>query len=411
MMAVALAACGGGDNDGPGQDLRFKARAQARESTATAPAAMAPLTAAERAEVQRRSREWASGSLLGTPATSNGVTLPPLYFGLAFTLEAAAQGDTLLQLRSALPATSGPAVSAALQQGLQRTLRAGENTILVPPFFNAVTGADQPGTFSTLTLQPLTAAELQREPNLRVAVSDQASALWRWPQVTPYRATWAAPNGGLLDVAMLRTQGPTRSVAGSGWTGRAMALGDGQWLLLVEPSGALSSWTAADLNTALAAATDSLQQPAAAAAAEATWELPAKAVSSSTELNDRRGMALAQDPVHANLRGLDGGGTYASPSGGQASVQLSASGVGYSGTQRVEFIFSPYNLHGPGFSGGSVSTLIRPPPPCPSATVNLRPFFMAWLQPSGNLALLSRMSSFSGTACSNSPGFIIIPPG
>lgn len=415
LAAAALVACGGGETEGPGQDLRFKAKAQAHESSAPATPAT-ELSNIERAEVQRRSREWATGSLLGTSATSNGLTVPPLYFGLAFTLEAAAQGDTLLALRSALPATSSPAVSAALQQGLQRTLRAGETTILATSFFNSVTAAARPGTFSPLTLLPLTAAQLQREPNLRAAVSDQVSGTWPWPQVAAYRATWAAPAGGLLDVAMLRIQGPSRQVNGSGWDGRAMALSGGQWLVKIEPPAALAGWGSTELNAALATATEALNQPGASAATDATWDLPEMGFPSTTELNDRRGMVLAQDKVNANLRGLDGGGSYAVPSGGSASMGLSATGFGYGGSQGVEFIFSPSNIYGPGsYSSGSTRIIGGVGLPlCPTTTVNLRPFFLAVLQPSGNIALLARLSSFSGTACTNTPytpGIIVIGPG
>ena len=73
--------------------------------------------------------------------------------------------------------------------------------------------------FSALTLLPLSDEQLQREPNLRAAVSDQVSGTWPWPQAAACRATWAAPAGGLPDVAMLRIQGPTRPVDGSGWDG------------------------------------------------------------------------------------------------------------------------------------------------------------------------------------------------
>ncbi len=422
LVATLLGACGGGSSDGPGLDLRFKARAQARENSPAPGTPAQELSTAARAEVQRRSREWATGSLLGTPATSNGLTVPPLYFGLAFTLEAAARGDTLLSLRSALPATSSAAVSAALQQGLQRTLRAGEDTILATSFLDSVTAADRPGTFGPLTLLPLTAAQLQREPNLRAAVSDQVSAAIAWPQVAAYRATWALPAGGLLDVAVLRIQGPTRSLdgsgsgsgSGSGWNGAAMALSGGQWLVRIEPTAALATWGATELNASLTSAAEALNQPGVAA--EATWNLPDMGFSSTTELNDRRGMALAQDKVNANLRGLDGGGSYAVPSGGSASMGLRSTGFAYNGSQGVEFIFSPLNIYGPGSYGvGSVSTNVYfGLPLCPTATINLRPFFLALLQPSGNIALLARLSSFSGTACTNTPytpGFIFIPPG
>ena len=414
LAAALLIACGGGDADGPGQDLRFKARAQARESSSTPGTSAAELSNAERAEVQRRSREWASLSLLGTAASSNGLTVPPLYFGLAFTLEAAAQGDTLLSLRSALPATSSPAVSAALQQGLQRTLRAGETTILATSFFDSVTALARPGTFTPLTLLPLTAAQLQQEPKLRAAVSDQVSGSFPWPQVAAYRATWAPPAGGLLDVAMLRIQGPTRGLSGGGWNGTAMALSAGHWLIKIEPTAALANWSGAELNASLVSAAEALNQPGVVA--EATWELPEMGFSSTTELNDRRGMVLAQDEVNANLRGLDGGGSYAVPSSGSASMGLWPAGFRYGGSQSVEFIFSPLNIYGPGYtSSGSVFTSVGfGLPLCPAATINLRPFFLALLQPSGNIALLARLSSFSGTYCTNTPytpRFVFIPPG
>ena len=83
--------------------------------------------------------------------------------------------------------------------------------MLPTAFFNSVTATERPGTFSPLTLQPPTAEQLQREPNLRAAVSGN----WPWPQVAAYRATRASPTGGLLDVAMLRIQGPTRSLNGN----------------------------------------------------------------------------------------------------------------------------------------------------------------------------------------------------
>jgi hypothetical protein len=70
------------------------------------------------------------------------------------------------------------------------------------------------------------------------------------------------------------------------------------------------------------------------------------------------------------------------------------------------------NTYGPGYSYGSVGTRVDfGLPLCPTATIDLRPFFLALLQPSGNIALLARMSSFSGTYCTNTPGFIVIPPG
>ncbi len=442
FAAAAVSACGGHGDSGSesSQDYRFKAQTLRHAGQQAASTALTELSPAERTEVQARSRAWGVDSLFSPRPNSsnesaalpgNGATIPALHFGRVHALQAAAQGDTLAALVAATPAPSSAAVAAALQSGLQRTLSAGENTMLTPAFIHSVTARSRPGTFASLTLQPLTDAQLQARAvqlnhQLRASVEDRAAGLWPWPQVTPFRAAWqsgvewngflfisggaASPDRSWSNIAMLRIQAPTRPLTGTGWVGQAMQLPDGHWLLKIEPAASLSNWLPAELDAALATATSTLLQGPAVAAVNATWELPEMDFRGSSEMNDSRGMGLAMDEKNANLRGLDGGGTFArlfaepaSNAAAEVRVSLTAAGLGYSGMQGVDFIFSPLNIFGYASAGGIFTQVNLPgfttPPPCPADIVTLRPFFLAVLQANGNLALLTRQSSFSSSPC------------
>jgi hypothetical protein len=407
-LLALLAACGGhDDNQGPGTDLSFKARAAAFAASSAQASLNANITsqlsATERLEVQHRSREWAVDSLFRSPSTSNGVTVPPLHFSLAFAVEAAAGGATLQEWRMAFQPVSSPGVRAELQRGLQRTVTAGERTVLGTGFFDAVTLADHPGALASLQLRGLTADEQALSPLLRVSLHDQATAAWVLPQSETFNATWVTPSGGSLDMSMLRFKGATRTVAGPGWSGQALDLGGGHWLLKLEPTADLSTWTRSALGNALEAAALALDQTGAAV--ETTWEVPQAAAQGSAEFADRRGLALAQNEVLADFRYLDGGGTYLrfaiEP---RATLGLSSAGLGYGGSQQVNFVYSPRNINAPGFGSNTSSgvfTNVSPLSTCPTARVQLRPFYLAVLQPSGNTAMLARLVNFSGRACFN----------
>jgi len=322
MACAALSACSGQGDSGAesSQDYRFKAQAQRQADLQAASTNPNELSSGERDEVQARSLEWGAASLLSPRLNTvngpvllpgNGATIPALHFGRAFTLQAAAQGDTLAALVAATPAPSSPAVAAALQGGLQRTVSPGENTILTSAFLDSVTASRWPGALTSLTLQPLSDAQLQARAvqlnhQLRASVEDRATGLWPWPQVTRFQAAWHERN--------------------------------------------------------------------------------------------------------ANLRGLDGGGAFArlfaataSSSAAEVGVSLTAAGLGYSGMQGVDFIFSPLNNFGGNSYGSGYQWVDLPgfatPPACPATTVALRPIFLAVLHANGNLALLTRLSSFNSSPC------------
>lgn len=398
-LALTLVACDGGqETEGPGADLSFKARANAMAASGIA-LTVPTLNATERAEAQQRSRAWAVDSLSRAEPGANALTVPPLYFGLAFSVEAAADGDTLRDLRAAFPAVSTEGVRAELQRGLQRKLRAGETTILGTAFFNAVTLSRQPNTLATITLLPLDATQLQAEPNLRLSIEDRAAANLPWAVVSSSPATWISPAGGTVAVTVLRISAATYSLAGAGWTGQAMRMPSGQWMAKIEPTADITSWGPAELQGALAAATAALAEPGIAT--DRVWELPQMGVQSSGELGDIQGLGLAQDRVNANLRFLDGGGTYLElkPARPVANMSLAETGLSYAASRQLDFIFSPLNLFGGGTAGSIFTNVTINFRTCPAATLNLRPFYMAVLQPNGTIALLSRLNTFSGEFC------------
>ena len=121
--------------------------------------------------------------------------------------------------------------------------------------------------------------------------------------------------------------------------------------------------------------------------------------------------------VNANLRGLDGlGGTYLRTSTATSDMSLVADGLYYNGSQSMDFVFSPLNAFGPGFTGGAGSVSVNPGfglPACPAETVDLRPFYLAVVQANGNIAMLARLTAFTGERClapgETQPGIIFVP--
>jgi hypothetical protein len=409
LAAAALAAlvgCGG-STDLTDEPAAAQAAAQTFEQRAQAlaakgdgpPSELAPATAAE---AQQRSREWAVGAIFdtATPATGSVATMPPLYFGLAFAVDAAARGDTRAALREHL-APASPAVQAALQRGLTRSVRASATATFDPVFIDAITVADDLGTWGALTLRPLSPQQLAGEPNLRLAIEDSASGNWAWPNATAYEGVHQFDDGSRISVPMVRVQGPVLDHVGSGYTASSMAVGKGHWLVRVVPQGTPAAFGAAGLSAALAALVPTLTVPAAATATPGTWTLPVTTTSQTAGLADRRGMAPAMNETNANLRGVDGGGTYLKAPAGSGSLSIGAGGPTYWATQSFEFIFSPLNVFG-SWQSSAVNVraeFISSPPPCPDEAADLRPYFLAHVQPGGNIAMLARLQSHTQSRC------------
>lgn len=273
LLAIALSACGGGGstegsgtegNEGQASFQEFVGR----NSSGVEGGQTAHLSDAEKNEASRRSREWASATMVtrDTLFPENAVTIPPLYFARAQAVAAAAFGTTLTRLRQALPAPSSDAVAAALMRGVSRTIGAGADLPVTVEFMNAVTAHGQPGTWATLTLKPLSEADLATERNLKLRVRDEYNADIAWSQATAFEGVFEHGGGYRIRSPMLRIVGPHRAVADDAMDVVALSLPKDRWLVRITPKASLRSWTADDLELALSKATGGHRCPVAGAA-------------------------------------------------------------------------------------------------------------------------------------------------
>ena len=101
---------------------------------------------------------------------------------------------------------------------------------------------------------------------------------------------------------------------------------------------------------------------------------------------------------------MDVGGSYLKPPQSSGLLSISAEALSFNASQSASFVFSPLNRFGPGYYGlesrlvnFGAGISIGPLPPCPTDV--LRRFYLAVMQPSGNIVVLARMASFSGSRC------------
>ena len=204
---------------------------------------------------------------------------------------------------------------------------------------------------------------------------------------------------------MLRVRGPVLRHSAAGYTAAGLPLQGGAWLIKIEPDDAyLGVWGAAGLGAALAdVATAIAARPATAATEVADVMLPLMGVGNDS-MDNSTGMSAAMDEVNSDLRGMDSGGSYLKPPQSSGLLSISADALSFNASQSARFVFSPLNRFGPGYYGVQ-STLVNlgggisigPLPPCPTDV--LRRFYLAMMQPSGNIVVLARMASFSGPRC------------
>ncbi len=413
LLALALlAGCGGGgggDSEQANSATSFRAYAASAGSDSATPAA---LTAAEKDEVARHSREWAVATLVTrdtsvgvfgtvlTGATANAVAFPPLHFARSQAVAAAAAGDTLAQLRLSLPATT-PAVQAALMRGVTRTVSAGPDVAVTADFMRSVTAAGQVAPWVALTLDQLSAATLASEPRLRLRIVDEFLPSVPWPQVVVFDGVFVSAYGERAQVAMLRVSGPLLSSTSADMTAVALSLPQGRWLVRLTPTGPIRDWSAADLQAALARATADAVGAGAVAAVHGDLVLPAAAFA-ALGMYDRRGLTLAQDPVNADMRGLDGkGGTYAELAAGTGAVELGAAGLLVHAGTATSFVYSPVNSWAGGSYGVVMTNVTLLPQPLPVACgdADLQPGYLALINELGGLEMLARFSVLYGVRC------------
>ena len=337
--ALALGGCGGGGGAEEAAQVQaaqpstFAAYAQRGSDAAPA----LSLDAAGQAEVARLSRDWAAGQLAA--ASADAFVLPALHFARVQAVAAAASGSTLAQLRAAVPAPGSAAVSAALVQGLARTLRAAADSTPADAFMADVTARGVGTTWQSLALQPLDAAALADQPNLRLSVRDALSLSLAWPQAQTFGGVFEDARGSRVLAQMVRVSGPLKSWQAAGADYQALSLSAERWLVRITPP-AGADWAAADLSAAVAAAQAGVAD-GTLAPARGDLVLPLETAFSAVGTADLRGMNEAQSPTRADLRRLDGrGGTYAVLPDAQATLQFTSGWLALQGTQQVDFVFS-----------------------------------------------------------------------
>lgn len=360
------------------------------------PGELPALSAAERAEVTAATTTWAAATLTSS-FFGNVVTLPPLRHARAEAVAAAASGATLDALRKEVPEPSSPAVAAALMSGIQRTIAAHAESTVRTQFMDDVTARRHPGIWAALSLTAPTAAELAAEPNLRLTVRDVFSYSVEWPAAVAIDGVFEDEQGRRVLAPMVRITGPLRRRADGDTEVVALALSRGRWLVRLTPAGTLSRVGSADLAALLTRTTTWLHGEAGVAAPSGDFVLPRQVSFWSAGDNDVRGMALAQDRVEADLRGLDGqGGTYAELESGESGLRLSATDMGLHGRNSVRFVFSPTNRFAPSgvftSTGSSEFPLACPP-------VDLRPAYLALIDELGRTAMLARFTGLGGKPC------------
>ena len=384
----------------------FAAYVQARLAQAVPSAA--PLSVAQAAEVATLSRTRAVQDMDRSVSgySYNSLTVPPLYFALGPVVQAAAHGDTLAALQAALPTVATDAVRAGLLKGLKRQVSARSDWTFAPAFLRVLTFEDQPDTWASLSLLPVPASQLSSDANTRMVITDTSEARWPWAQASPARARWDGGDFGRVDVPMLRVRGPVLRHSAAGYTAAGLPLQGGAWLIKIEPDDAyLGVWGAAGLGAALAdVATAIAARPATAATDVADVMLPVMGVGNDSMDNSRE-MGAAMDEVNSDLRGMDVGGNYLKPPQSSGLLSIGGDALSFNASQSASFVFSPLNRFGPGYGAGSTRVnlvgqegiRIGPLPPYPTDV--LRRFYLAVMQPSGNIVVLTRMASFSGTRC------------
>ncbi len=409
-LAAALAGCGGESDKAESPlspDTRFQTYAMAHPGGSAAVGSIA-LGAAQAEEVARLSREWAVAALDGgsTAYLNNDWTLPPLHFARQAVVAAAARGQTLAELGQAVTLPSADTVAAALAQGVARSISALAEGRFQARFLSVATAEAAPATWSSLALRPLSPSQLSADGNTRLQIDDSVAIQTDWHQPAAARGVWDSPSGR-VELAVVRLRGPLLRHEGADYSATGLPMPGAGWLVQITPATHGPSWAGVALRGALAEVTAAIASRPAAAATQTDGELvlPLMRLDAPQDRGSLAGMGLAQDELNADLRGLDGGGTYLKPSPLVGSLAISPTALDASGALSTRFIHSPRNASG-GSGGGVIVTRVDPVvispvplPACPADAVELKPFHLAVIQANGNVSLLARVAQVSGSRC------------
>jgi hypothetical protein len=447
---LALGACGGGKDEEAGQPWMQPAAARRAAQSASAPRTTLADYAAERANavvvqafpspteeelasIHRRSVERGIAQLLPQLSftyltdTANGLALPSLQSSLVNTVAAAARGDTLAQLRQHQPEESGYYARMVQTQGVQRSLWAPAGTPLDGAFLRATDMieplpplASWQGTEVTrrddarlnAALEGFSAdalGTLELSGNTRLLVVDRLQE--RAGFATPPRTL---PDGVFLGVdgtrrVMPMLQLPSIRYQRSGYEAH-LAIGPAhRHIVTIQPATqSLQAFAASgDLAAALSELAQMARQRTLVALPAGTMVLPVlKELSVSGNARPESGLDLAGSEANADLRGLDGGGTYLRTAELSTRLSIGEGGLSMQGGHAAAFNFSPLNVYWPGTFGvtvinGSIDVVFTPSgsPACPRAAPDLRSPFIAVFDDDLRLVSLAALGKLPGDQC------------
>ncbi|MEJ6005743.1 hypothetical protein WG899_09305 [Paucibacter sp. AS339] len=403
FSALMLAACGGGGGSGadstptatapttvpstvpstvPGTTPADGAASAARLSlpayaaTRKVPAG-SPAPDSERRLLQNASLALAIAQLqAGAPAGTwlgNAQVSPALSASLEQLLRAAAAGATLAQIPSLLPDLA-QARQVAASNWVQRSLWAAQGQSFNVQFLAASDlssgamglpqwrGAETDFTSSAAKefqlakqaqLPPQSADTIVPVAQTRLVVIDSLRTRFVWPDVELAKGRFKNERGEVGHGDFLRVRQGVQRYQVPEFTADLLQQDDFLLIYLRPMAGSLQAFLAGSPQPALQQVLN---------AADAKTLSPGELVLPLTRMGlaadyaaplVRGGLSLAMDEVKADLRGLDGGGSYARFQSPTALLQISESGLDLQSAHVLSLIASDKNVFGPNYASGS----------------------------------------------------------
>ncbi len=386
LAGLCLAACGGGGEPPSGGARAGAAGAEVSAGLVTLDG-HAPSTRAAAVDAATQARVADDSLALGAAAAlESGFAVPPLQVAQLALLHAAA-GDSLRpRLEALLPSLTDAAWVGAQTAVLQRTVSATAGAAFRREFLDA----------STAVASWKVGQTLQDDRKLTM-LRDELKASWRWPAASEaFDGVFVLDNGQRLAVGLVRVDEGVQRVSGSDFRADAWVGPQGTLVQLQPLAGPLAGWSQGRLHAALVQTRQALS---AGRLAPGEILLPRGHYgASSNQQSWPQSLAAALDPRQADLRGLDGGGSYVKAATLWAGVDIGAEQLLFNGWQWLTLEFDASNRWSGTSSAGAVLTLISASDSCPHAHADLRSFYLAQLDAHGALVWLLAFTSGSSGA-------------
>ena len=422
---LVLGACGGSDDE-PTASNRAVASAPPVEGAMTlaefaqsthqpGSASTGQLTPAELDALFFRSRDAA---VAGVSAPDGGwhydrLYLPALEVSFASTLAPAARGETLAEIQRQHPGPTNAAVEAAMTESVRRTVIAVDGWRFTPEFLAATRGS---GSWSAQVLSGWNDPRFAQAGNVahtlakrtdltamtRLVVVDEVQWTYPWTQAQVRDGVFEGAIGYPQIVPMVFVPG-ARRIRGMDFVAHVLPVGDGLVMTLQPNARNFSNFRprlpSALSETVRAYATSAASLPVAdlvlPTGRQRVW---------GQSHGQERGLTLAFDEVKADLRGLDGGGTYLITQYAAEQLDITARGMVVGGGYAMAFKGSVRNRYYDGgptyYETGEVmyfpySSVVL----CPSTEPDLKSFYLATMDRRGQMQAFAYITDLEGADC------------